>query len=157
MQIKLKRIGCLALAKMLITAAATMPVEAQTMPSGAIQRIERDRQLRDSLDRINNNESDRAPVDTAPSYEETSPDPTTRDQTVSVERFDLKGVSIESLKSNIQERAQSLIGTSTTLQEIEELRQWIRHEYHQNHLLALVRVKADLLSQGVLSIAISSH
>ena len=96
MQIKLKRIGCLALAKMLITAAATMPVEAQTMPSGAIQRIERDKQLRDSLDRINNNESDRAPVDTAPSYEETSPDPTTRDQTVSVERFDLKGVSIES-------------------------------------------------------------
>ena len=155
MQIKLKRIGCFALAKLMLTAMAAVPLEAQTMPSGAIQRIERDKQLRDGLNRINNNGRDRDPVNVTPSFEETSPSHTTRDQTVSIQRFELEGASVESLTSNIQERAQSLIGRSTTLQEIEELRQWIRHEYHENHLLALVRVKADLLAQGVLAIAIT--
>lgn len=131
-----------------------MVAEAQQLPSGAIQRFQRDQQLRDTIEQQNQRQlqelqqqqlqpaqpSTEKPLETTPSF------------FYSQVRFD--GASVP-WAAELEALAKPFLNRPISLQDLEILRTSIRDAYRSHDLLALVRIDPSGPKGGILVISIT--
>lgn len=139
-------------------AAATfllpLVASAQQLPSGGLQRFQRDQQLRDALEQQNQRQLQELQQRQS-QPDEPGPDPsleTTPAFLYTAVRLD--GVSV-AWKAKLDALAAPYLNRPISLRDLETLRQAIRDAYRAHNLLALVRIDPGTLRGGTLVISIT--
>lgn len=147
----------LSIHRLIVTAATCLlplTAGAQQLPSGGLQRFQRDQQLRDVIEQQNQRqlqELQQRPsqpaepgaddsLETAPAFRFTAV------------RFD--GVSV-AWQARLDALAAPYLNRPISLRDLESLRQAIRDAYRASNLLALVRIDPGSSSSGTLVISIT--
>lgn len=128
---------------------------AQSLPSGAIQRYERDQRLRDTLDEQNRRQLEQLnkpqlpeqPVQEKEPLPETLPD-------FSYSSVSFEGVSVQ-WKGQLETLAAPYLNRPVSLRDLETLRIAIRDAYRSRGLLALVRIDPSGPKGGPLMITVT--
>ena len=126
----------------------------QTLPSGAIQRIERDKEIQQQINEIEQEQRNDSEESDQPLIE-TSPQPVQQRGSVSIESVEVSGATHADNAERITRKANQFVGKLSSLKELEQFRHWIRQLYRDQHLLAVVSISAEALSNGTLAITIT--
>jgi hemolysin activation/secretion protein len=136
----------------IITGSAT--VSAQTLPSGNIQRIERDRNLRQQLNNLERNQIDNLDTEN-PKQNPIQPDQDTDNtETIHIKEVEIEGISIPEIESAVKTSTELIKNKNISLKDVEKLRNTIRKHYRDKHLLAIVSISLKKLNEHRLSISI---
>jgi hemolysin activation/secretion protein len=128
---------------------------AQSLPSGGIQRFERDQRLRDALDEQNRRLLEERNKPAAPQPAPQDKEPTLEsapDFLYGSVRID--GASAE-FKSQLEALAAPYLNRPVSLRDLESLRIAIRDAYRSRNLLALIRIDPSGPKGGVLVITVT--
>lgn len=131
-----------------------LTASAQQLPSGGLQRFQRDQQLRDAIEQQNQRQLEELQQRQSQPGE---PGPDDSLETAPVLRYSsvrFEGASI-AWKARLEALAAPYLNRPISLRDLETLRQAIRDDYRARNLLALVRIDPASSSSGTLVISIT--
>lgn len=129
-------------------------VVAQTLPSGTIQRIERDQTIQQQINDLEQDQRNNLKT-RDPDPPEPNAGPDAQGGSVTVTAVRVNGATYADNGERINSEAQRFVGRPSSISELEQFRHWIRQLYRNQHLLAVVSISEDELRAGTLSISIT--
>ena len=128
---------------------------AQTLPSGNIQRIERDQNLQQRINELEENQIKEFEEEKNKNRNQDQLHPSQDQQTFNLHSLSINGASAQGIEKLIREQSRELLASAATVQKIEQFRHWIRQLYRDHQLLAVVSIDRAELFKGHLQISIT--
>ena len=145
----------LALAAASVMLTPISMASAQTLPSGNIQRIERDQNLQQRVNELEENQLKEFEEDKERNNNQDQLRPPQDRQTLELRSLTISGASAQGIENTIRQKGKEILASPATVQEIEEFRHWIRQLYRDHQLLAIVSIERSELFKGHLQITIT--